>query len=309
MTIKDFVSEFHKYDISPDGPPVYEEYNKALDLISEGELSEARLALRRALRKDPSFDDGNMLLGLVLFSLGNRIDGMKQINDIVSPEKHKTAVGYIEKLSGGTRANREEEKAVKTEKTGIELDFKDEITVEKPKKKNIRQHENEEFSKRFKKAKKAQEDEMRAIPKREAEKSENQHSAPSLQTVIAKKSAEKPTFLQKNEDKPQITVPEEIPETQEAEKEPEIPEEPVELILDFDFMMKSEDTELNVIEKMQPAEINSVETDFAEKESEPDQKGEVPVTNVNNKIKAAITVGVSVAILALFAYLSFKLGL
>lgn len=107
MELREIASYFNKIDVqrdpealcSPQVSEAYTLYNSALDKLAALKNSEARTDLRKATQLKPDFDDAHILLGLCIFTLGNRIDAMRTFNQIKDPEKHTMAMNYFDKLS------------------------------------------------------------------------------------------------------------------------------------------------------------------------------------------------------------------
>lgn len=107
MSIQDIIKYFRK--IVTDGEntgsqtdTAYRLYNNAILLIKVGRLEEARRDLKDAIKRAPGFDDAYMLLGMVHFELGNRIESIKSINQITDGAKHSQAMKFYDMLCRDT---------------------------------------------------------------------------------------------------------------------------------------------------------------------------------------------------------------
>lgn len=107
MTVQDIVQNFDKYEVGASYDTksslideAYRRYNMAIDQIKMGDLQDARVNLKTAVKFCPDFDDAYILLGLSIFAYGNRMDAMKMFNCIKTQEKHDLAMRYFEELAG-----------------------------------------------------------------------------------------------------------------------------------------------------------------------------------------------------------------
>ena len=104
MTLQDIIKYFRKISIDGENAgsqadTAYRLYNNAILLIKVGRFEEARRDLKDAAKRVPGFDDANMLLGLTHLQLGNRIEAIKTINQIVDEAKHTRAMNFYDLLS------------------------------------------------------------------------------------------------------------------------------------------------------------------------------------------------------------------
>ena len=111
MELQEICASFKQIDIqhdsaalcSPQIKEAYTLYNEALVQIRSGNIADARAKLRKATQLKPEFDDAFILLGLCIFSCGNRIDAMRAFNQINDVENHNDAMYYFDILSGNSK--------------------------------------------------------------------------------------------------------------------------------------------------------------------------------------------------------------
>ncbi len=340
MTIQEIAANLKRYDEFPGAelPECFACYNTALSDIEAGELGDAKKDLKKALRENPEFDDGNVLMSLVLFAMGNRIECMRRINEINDGEKRDLAMDYVDSLSSNGRrrqkaveseTDEERQKRVEEEKAAVN------VQVAKPEEASdeLQASKNDEnFKKRYRKAKKARDEELQNTDADVIDETSMAatriSTAPAAATVVIGGFAENPT---EKEDEGTGAKTQEVPEGLDngepaADRQAE-PEEPVTFVFDFEKMFDTGYTERNVAdeetETEAPAEAEITGVAFTETEpSEPDGEADGEPENdpdekyVNDelmkpesRLRAILKIAAAAAALALIALIAFKLSL